>query len=531
MKYLILVLIAAGTLTAWAANPPNDADKNKAAGDKGNGGTAVVCFNSKRSYERVAAILRANEGLPSTQQSDPLQDDVANIVPPVRLYDLAEHERKEGAELIAPESNQWKDIVKERMKQIGSKISFSSNLEDAKEIIKKGGEYYDENGVVALNDVANATAPQPNCALMQVAFQRRISKEVIEIHYDRRLLKNMPPIDRAALDFHERVVAIVVGMNSAQHKTLNGPVVAQTLVGDIFDKEFESVTGPEFLQRLVDIGWSEMGFGYPTHYEFAGGQIDLAGTRATLPFELSIFQTHVLMSEKSMGFLSVGNRIRMLDEQVGPLDGKSTLGASPLKPFQLTVRGAIYRISNVYSIYVRASGSLALGYLTEDDPLAQRFSEIGFSDSGYFNFAILANTQDVQGNHFLGGQYLKFNEDGTLQSAYVDGTPYQLHQMGNGLAKCWHQLDYYSPSGALKGCESMDAKLDGVALSGPATFYEDGKIEKAKLVGREEFIAGNYCFSTGNQFDVEFYPSGNLLSCYDKSGTLHHFDENGNELR
>ena len=529
-KFSFQLLAIMISFSAWSAtppaNPPGPPVKDVSGGGTSGGGTSVVCFNSKDAYDQVMKVLKSNKGLPLDQQTDALDGEIGAIVPPVRLYDLAEHENREGAVLVQPKST-WQITLESRIEAIGVKSTFSQALRKAKDRMATGGEYMDQSGVLALDDVENQTAPGRNCALIQVARQRRTAANVVEVHYDKRLLALMPVLDRAALDLHERIVLL------AADAQLNGPVVAQDLVGNIFDQSFDGEAQNNFHEHLRDLGFVDREL-----YLQASGTAFAGGVFGSVyeNWKTNVIGIQPLMVySKSVAFDSSSGATFYQNVTEGQIpgfnvihEGEDVLDAKPLEPFTVAIQGTTYSFG-IGDMWVRNSGTVAYGTLAQNDPLAQQYYGVGFSKAGQLNLFKLKQPMAVEGNSF--GEYdeVIFGSDGLLVEA---SSPKGHPVSSNDIAfKCYSTIEFY-PSGKIKDCYNVSdndqdsmVTFHGGKIAGPFEFYDGGGISKATAgesiltPGSLNYIQGHLCTShrspfTALSFDVEFYPSGNLKSCY-----------------
>lgn len=260
-KMGLVLFFGFGAASVFAGDPPSNnrnhrSDQIKGT-DTGNGGTAVVCFETRSARDQAEKVLVANESLPSTQQTDPLDglvdaNPMKDQIASVRLFDLFFKSQEKGAHLIDPGQMTWEKIIEDRLKLVQFKSPFGDSLENVKKTFDEGREYFVDRGVLALDDANNAMFTGANCLLLQTAYQMRVA-QLTKIVYDKRLTNRMPSIDRAALDIHERLVYLAAQAAQAAKSDWD-PRSVQDLVGEIFDQSFESVEPLAFIDRLGKLG-------------------------------------------------------------------------------------------------------------------------------------------------------------------------------------------------------------------------------------------------------------------------------------
>ena len=193
------------------------------AGERGNGGDAVVCFTpdgiQKGLKEQVREVIKAQDG------RDPLTQEVLdNIIKPVRLLDIYEM-NESSIELINPVGKDSNAIIDDRWEALSQKVNLRGVLSSTIDKVIFRSRL---NGVHEVYDDGRKANLPNHCMLVQLAYMSSLG-ELFQVEYDQRLYNMLPEIDKAALRFHEWVYTYSGHRDSRQTRAIVGKIFENNL--------------------------------------------------------------------------------------------------------------------------------------------------------------------------------------------------------------------------------------------------------------------------------------------------------------
>lgn len=231
-------------------------------GSESHGGSGIACFRTEEMAAQVRATIdhnRQNEiqGKPDATV-DPLSPGALSQLPvgSVELLDLYLARHSKDGQLIDDPlislSLPFQDIISDREDQIRRTniLLFTEILSENTFILPFDNEHW-RASTFGLNSIDDAKIPlhlPKNCVHIQIAYQQVENKKQATVFYDSRLFERMPPVDQAALFFHERIYNHLVNLIGA-----NDSVGAQRIVAKIFQKNFGPTIAGDCDKLLLEL--------------------------------------------------------------------------------------------------------------------------------------------------------------------------------------------------------------------------------------------------------------------------------------
>jgi hypothetical protein len=283
------------------------------AGDKGNGGDAVVCFNNQNAYQKAKQVMIENYAL--SQNNDPLETITDVEIENVQLLDLFESE-SELYKLQSIELHKAYAEIEYRNAEVSSLISELPSFYNvrvksvAKSFIE---EIYDSKPTKKLPN---------NCLLMQLGavyyeegFGDDLSSIIVE--FNERLLNRLNVTHRVAWEIHELIMA------HAMNNYMSEEIGNTKPINSIQSSKVRSLVRAVFLKNQSKVSFSEQKtlflqvLGYYSGVEFVRPERIKIGGHQCFSYENS-YSYEVLVCSPTATYKTIEGKPFFLSRQGDP---------------------------------------------------------------------------------------------------------------------------------------------------------------------------------------------------------------------
>ena len=210
------------------------------ANEKGNGGDAVVCFQTNATASKVQATIEQNRS--TGTRLDPLGNGVAAEITQVDLLDLYEASLRRLAtpsyQLIRSNAD-FPAIFQERLDLVASKDPrFANVIRTQASAIPMDRWLGSRSGVIEINDDSSRVLVPQNCLVLQVAVQ--VNDGAPRIYFNETLFEKMNHVNQAALIMHEYLYR-----DQIQNWGETDSTKARLINASLFDEHLASMTPAE----------------------------------------------------------------------------------------------------------------------------------------------------------------------------------------------------------------------------------------------------------------------------------------------
>ncbi|MBS1958547.1 MAG: hypothetical protein JST80_03665 [Bdellovibrionales bacterium] len=246
-----------------------------AQGQEGHGGSVIACFQNEVIAKQFRKELWENEfpdeatsrghrignssrPIPSyvLGRTDVVGKYIRQMID-VQLYDLWLARHEDGIQnnplldpaTLEPASRNFTGILNNRMDRIrATHIDFYEGLLSAKNLLESAPWINSPTAVVS--DVGAIINIPSNCAIVQLASQRKVGANISDVYYDKRLFNKLrSDLDRAGIFIHEFVYKVMI-----QSKKGFNAVATQRIVRTVFKASYGPAITKDFNDLLVEVG-------------------------------------------------------------------------------------------------------------------------------------------------------------------------------------------------------------------------------------------------------------------------------------
>lgn len=458
MRNWIALLAAILATQAWADSTDRATERVETkAGFGSHGGDAIVTFQTKADRNRVLQVILDNKK--NGTNNDPLEGIDLNTLE-VELLDLWFARTRglngKGDGLIDAKGT-MEEIVQERLLQFKDKTTFYNTLKSYLEGEMSSQKWTpSKNGVIEVDDSGLSVYSGPFELPLQIAVQNQF-----RVFYDERLFKRMNPLNQAGLVYHEMIYRHAIRIGH-QDSTATQPVV-----GEIFSKSFERMTGIQINQLLEDHKMIGPGSAVsaPEPIELGGNVIEFVQTKRYIEASKTV------VTERFPNWAG--------EDPKGDLWKDSLIDG-------IWIKSGAHRH---YDVEFYGSGRLKTGTVAKDgfygDLPVQAGMIVELSKNGKIE-KMWANPREmsVRGHTIPEGSRVSFDQSGALLSI-LTRTPTRFNGIdcGNGEAG-------FHRSGILSNCNlNKDQAINGIPVKGSpyrVFLHENGKVASGYLAKETE---------------------------------------------